>query len=125
MNFSISDQMVSQFLSGLAVVLALVAVGGVVAILLRGMAARYPFARMAIALALAPLSMGRFLDSGGVASIQLYAMIVMLLGITIDGINHLLTPKEAAKPEPQALANTASPAPGKAKPGMVVWEKAE
>ena len=117
--------MVSEFLSGLFVVFALVAVGGLVALILGGMAKRFPFTRMALALALAPLSLVQFMERGGNSTLFLYAMLVVLLGITIDGIAYLLEPKEArAATENQSRQAVEEAAP-EPEPGMIVWEKAE
>lgn len=124
MYFSISDQMISEFLSGLLAVLALVAVGSALALILGGMAKRFPFSRLSLILALSPLSFARFLEYGGNSTLHLYAMIVILLGITIDGIAYLLEPKErpeALKAENDEKAATAEEPP----PGVIVWEKAK
>jgi hypothetical protein len=123
MHVSISDQMISDFLSGLVAVLALVAVGCTLALMLGGMARRFPFSRLALVLSLAPMSFARFLEPEGSANLHLYAMIVILLGITIDGISHLLEPKvrpnvaEKQEEEPAASAERG--------PGVIVWEKAQ
>ena len=124
MYFSISDQMVSQFFSGLLGVLALVAVGSALALALGGMTRRFPFSRLSLILALSPLSFSRFLEYNGTTTLHLYAMIVILLGITIDGISYLLEPRvrtataEEAKPEEAEKAEEPSP-------GVIVWEKAK
>ncbi|MEA2067684.1 MAG: hypothetical protein U9P12_00660 [Verrucomicrobiota bacterium] len=120
MYFSISDSMVSEFLSGLFVVFALVAVGGTLSLILGNMAKRFPFTRLALVLALAPFSLVRFLDRSGSSTLFLYSMIVLLLGITIDGINYLLTPKAAPETKAKEAEEQEEPAPG-----MIVWEKAE
>lgn len=129
MQFSISDSMISDFMSGLFVVFALIGVGAFLMLILSGMAHRFPYTRIAIALALAPMSLIKFLGNGADSTLNLYAMITILLGITIDGINHILTPKAAARskeapasvqdPEPQVVAEDDE------EPGMIVWEKAE
>jgi hypothetical protein len=123
MYFSLSDQLVSEFFSGLLAVLALVAVGSALALVLGGMAKRFPFSRLSLILALSPLSFSRFLESGGNDTLHLYAMIVILLGITIDGISYLLEPRarpvaeEARREDPKEEEETS--------PGMIVWEKAK
>ena len=123
MYFSISDQMISQFLSGLLGVLALVAVGSALALALGAMANRFPFSRLSLILALSPLSFARFLDYGGNSTLHLYAMIVILLGITIDGVSYLLEPRVrsgAEQTQSEAAEKTEEPSPG-----VIVWEKAK
>jgi hypothetical protein len=123
MYFSISDQMVSQFFSGLLGVLALVAVGSALALALGGMTKRFPFSRLSLILALSPLSFSRFLEYNGTTTLHLYAMIVILLGITIDGISYLLEPRVrsgAEQAQPEAVEKTEERSPG-----VIVWEKAE
>jgi len=124
MQLSISDNMVSEFMSGLFAVFALIGVGAAIMLALSGLAKKFPFIRIALVLALTPFCLFRFLENGSVSTLYLYAMIVVLLGITIDGINYVLTPKEAvskAKPEeaaPKKEEKTSDPT-------MMVWEKAE
>jgi hypothetical protein len=122
MYFSISDQMISQFLSGLLAVLALVAVGSALALALGGMAKRFPFSRLSLILALSPLSFARFLEFEGNSTLNLYAMIVILLGITIDGISYLLEPR--ARPAAEEIQSQETEEE-ESSPGMIVWEKAE
>lgn len=124
MYFSVSDQMVSEFFSGLLGVLALVAVGSALALALGGMARRFPFSRLSLILALSPLSFSRFLEYAGTTTLHLYAMIVILLGITIDGISYLLEPRvrssAAEKAESKEVEKAEEPSPG-----MIVWERAK
>jgi len=126
MQFSISDSMISDFFSGIFSILALIAVGGILSLVLGGMAKRFPFCRLALILALAPLSLIEFLDRNGSSTLYLYAMIVILLGITIDGIAYLLEPKQHIK---RATADTEAEEVvedlAEADPSVIVWEKAE
>ncbi len=124
MQFSISDNMVSEFISGLFAVFALIGVGAAIMLILSGLAKKFPFTRMALVLALTPFSLFRFLENGSVSTLYLYAMIVVLLGITIDGINYVLMPKEAItkiKPEKAVTEKEEKTSD----PTMMVWEKAE
>lgn len=131
MQFSISDSMVSQFISGLFAVFALLGVGAAIMLLLGGMAKKFPFCRLALVLALTPFSLIRFLERGANSTLFLYAMIVVLLGITIDGINHVLTPKtvqkKSAKPKITIKPKSEPEIEEDEEPdsGMIVWEKAE
>ena len=125
MFISISDEMVSEFLSGLVVVLALVAVGCTIALALSGMARRFPFSRLALVFALSPLAFVRFIEDQGYSTLHLYAMIVLLLGITIDGINFLLEPK--ARPERKETEAETRDTQQQDEPqsDVIVWEKAK
>jgi|GEM_PF-3833264 len=125
MHFTISDNVVSEFLSGLFAVFALIGVGAFLMLLLGRMEERFPFTRLALVLALSPLCLARFLETDGGSILNLYAMIVMLLGITIDGIAHLITPKAVAKAEVAAAEVQEDSSKEQPKPGMIVWEKAE
>ena len=115
--------MISEFLSGLVAVLALVAVGCTLALLLGGMARRFPFSRLALVLSLSPMTFARFLEPAASANLHLYAMIVILLGITIDGLGYLLEPKvRSSVVDKQTEEPAANEEPG---PGVIVWEKAQ
>jgi len=93
MFFSITDRTVNAFMQGAVVVLALVVVGCILALILGGMTHRFPFSRLALVLALTPLSFVQILDLRWSSNLQLFAMIVILIGITIDGISSLLKPR--------------------------------
>ena len=123
MNISLTDQMVSQFLSGVIAIFALIAVGATLSALFKAMDEKFTFTRLALIMALSPLSLVSFLDAGYVSSLYLFSMIVALLGITIDGINFLLLPKEVIKTESKVEKEEAS----KVEPdsSLIVWEKAE
>ncbi|MDF7800772.1 hypothetical protein P4C99_14955 [Pontiellaceae bacterium B1224] len=126
MHLSISDSMVSEFISGLFVVFALIGVGAAIMLLLIGLAKKFPFCRISLVLALTPFSLIRFLERDANSTLFLFAMIVVLLGITIDGINYVLTPRSV----PKAPADTADESKeeavkDKSDSGMIVWEKAE
>ncbi len=125
MQFSISDSMVSEFLSGIFAILALVAVGGILSLILRRMTSQYPFSRLAIVLALAPISLISFIDRNGSSTLYLYAMIVILLGITIDGIAYLLEPKHLTKEDVEAEMEGIETENVEEDPSVIVWEKAE
>lgn len=123
MNINITDQIVSQFLSGLIVVLVLIAVGGVLATVLGGMAKKSPFTRLALVLALSPLSLVSFLGYKESTYAFIYAMIAILIGLTIDGIHYLLQPK--AQPRQNAGYPPEKAEEKASDPNMIVWEKAE
>lgn len=123
MHFSISSDLISDFLTGLFAVFALVTVGGVLNLLLRNIARRFPFSRLALVLALAPVSLMKFVDEAASLALFLYAMIVILLGITIDGLAYLLGPRTAREQEKVPRPKTEA-SPEEQKPVMV-WEKAE
>lgn len=123
MYINLSDKVVSAFLSGFFVVLVLIAVGGFLAFVLQGMRKSFPFTRLALVLTLAPMSLVKFFEYNHSSMLYLYAFIAVLLGITIDGINHLLLTKE--QPKSQLEAKKQVRAEAEPKPGVIVWEKAE
>ena len=123
MNISITDEMVSQFLSGVITIFALIAVGATLSVFFKAMSEKFAFTRLALILALSPLSLVRFLDPAYSSTLYLFSMILALLGITIDGINSLLLPKERIKATPKAEAEAKPEA--EADPSVIVWEKAE
>jgi len=118
--------MISQFISGIVPVLVLIVVGAILSAVFKKMDKRFMFTRMALIVALSPLTLVNFLGQSGASPLYLFAMIAVLLGITIDGINHLLLPKELPKAESEDAGevgkNEAATKPG---PSVIVWEKAE
>ncbi len=125
MLFSISNEMVNEFISGLFVVLALVVAGCTVALILSGMAKRYPFCRLALTLALTPLIFSRFMEDQSNSMLHLYAMIVILMGITIDGINYLLEPKTKPASADEPARDIEAENREVSQPSVIVWDKAE
>lgn len=125
MQFSISDSMISAFFSGVFAILALVAVGGILSIILKRMVPRYPFCRLALVLALSPLCLIEFLDRNGSSTLYVYAMIVILLGVTIDGIAYLLEPKEVDQEAATDDVVVSAEEFNEDDPNVIVWEKAE
>jgi hypothetical protein len=115
--------MVSQFLSGVLPIFALIAVGATLSVLFKAMNERFAFTRLALIIALSPLSLINFLDPGYIPTLYLFSMIMALLGITIDGINFLLLPKERIKAAPVVEQEEASEVDPDS--GVIVWEKAE
>jgi len=116
MNINIPDPIIREFLGGVSAILAVIALGAFLWFILRGFARRFTFTRMALILALSPLSMVNFLNHGATSILYLFAMIAILLGVTIDGISSLLRPKERPKAVPEEA---------EAKPSGIVWGKAE
>jgi hypothetical protein len=122
MNISITDQMLSQFFSGLLTIIVLIAVGGMLSILLTGIKEKFAFTRLALVLALTPLSLINFMDQAISSTLYLFSMIAVLLGITVDGINFLLMPKE--RPKVEAVPEKVKTEEAEPDPGVIVWEKA-
>ncbi|MDF7808938.1 hypothetical protein P4E94_15940 [Pontiellaceae bacterium B12219] len=125
MHFSITDSAVSEFLSGLIVVFTLLGVGALLLLLLGILIRKFPFTRLSLVLALTPLSLIHFMSRGAVSTVLLFSMISVLLGLTIDGINYVLLPKEVKKIPVPVPASSDEETEEAAKPGMIVWEKAE
>ncbi len=121
MKIYITDEIASQFLSGLVPILILIAIGAILSFLFKRIHQTFSFTRMALILALPPLSLINFIDPSSVPSLYLFAMIVSLFGITIDGINQLLMPKEKIDFK-EISAQEATP---ESEPEVIVWEKAE
>ena len=69
MNISITDEIISQFLSGVLTICAMIMVGGTLALLLRGMNRNFNFTRLSLILGLAPLSLVSFMDPKSVLSL--------------------------------------------------------
>ena len=123
MTINIPDQIIREVLSGVTAVLAVIAVGAFLLFILRGIARKFPFTRMGLVLALAPLSLINFLGNSESTILLIYAMIMTLLSISIDGISHLLMPNEQSQPARNPVKQkeeTVEP-----NPGAMVWEKAE
>lgn len=123
MNFNMTDEMVSQFLSGIVPIIVLIAIGTALSFLLKGTNKNFEFTRMALILALPPLSFVNFLEPDTTSSLYLFVMIMALLGITIDGINHLLMPKDVLAPKTETAKE--EDAVEEPKPEVIVWEKAK
>ena len=101
----------------------LIAVGGMLSVLLKGIKEKFAFTRLSLIMALTPLSLISFMDQANCSTLYLFSMIVELLGITVDGINYLLLPKERQRPAEKVEEQ----APTAAEPdsGVIIWEKAE
>ena len=122
MVINIPDQIIREFLSGVSAVLAAIAVGAFLWFILRGIARKFPFIRMGLVLALAPLSLFNFLGNSESSALLIYAMVTTLLGFAIDGINHLLMPGEQSQPTQNPAKQAEETV--ESNPGVIVWEKA-
>ena len=123
MNIYIPDQIIKEVLSGVTAVLAVIAMGAFLLFILRGIARKFPFTRIGLVLALAPLSLINFLGNSESTVLLIYAMVTTLLGISIDGINHLLMPEGQSQPaQDPAKQKEETVEPN---PDTMVWEKAE
>ena len=148
MRFGINDSVISGFLSGLIIVFALIAVGGLLASVLKKMSDRYPFTRLALILALTPVSLVHFLDQDTRMLLFTYVLIIALMGITIDSIRYLLEFRArlrlsaALEAERAQLRKSSGEAGGEAgevaaeiefrkpaekekRPSVIVWERVE
>ncbi|MEN8253960.1 MAG: DNA recombination protein RmuC [Verrucomicrobiota bacterium] len=122
MTINIPDQIIREFLSGVIAVLAVIAVGAFLLFILRGIAKKFPFIRMGLVLALAPLSLINFLDSSNSTALLVYAMVTTLLALAIDGIKHLLMPEEQSLPAQNPVKQEEETV--ESNPGAIVWGKA-
>ena len=126
MELSISSDLISVFMLGLFAVFALMSVGSLLFLILRGLAKRFLFTRLAIALALAPISLAAFLELDGLTLLYLFSMIAVLLGLTIDGISYLLEPITQPRGRNQNGSEKADSTQDSASdPNGIAWEKAE
>lgn len=122
MVINIPDQIIREFLSGVSAVLAVIAVGVFLWFILRGIARKFTFIHMTLVLALAPLSLINFLGNSESSILLIYAMAITLLGIAIDGINHLLTPNEQSQPTQNPVKQAEESV--ESNPGVIVCGKA-
>lgn len=135
MRLLVSGEMINQFVSGLLIILTLIAVGYAISLILGMMAKRFPFSRYALTIALTPFCMAFFLEKSQITALFFFAMGMVLLGLAIDAIAYLTAPKPVPTPIPipeQKAAiselptqETAAIPDEKPEPGMIVWEKAE
>ena len=123
MEISINNEILSQLINGIIAVIILVAAGGVLAFASRMMInKRVPFTRLALILALPPFCLINLLDRGSVSTLYLYAIIVIVLGMAIDGTAHLIRPEKL----PGSNRKKKAPATGsEPDPDAIVWEKVE
>ena len=120
MRINITNEMLSQFLSGLVIVLLAVGVGALIFLLLTKMEKHYRFTRLALALTLAPLTIIKFLDPVIGKNLYLFTGILILIGFILDGTKALLE-REVHRTRPQIVEKKEEePAPS-----VFVWEKAE
>ena len=130
MNINITDRMISLFLSGIISVLVLIVVGAILSVVFKKIDKKFVFTRMALIVALSPLTLVHFLGESSASTLYLFAMVAVLLGIAIDGINHLLLPKELPREVTKAESEVATEAEEneaatETEPSVIVWEKAE
>lgn len=131
MRLLVSGEMMNQFASGLLIILALIAVGYTLSLVLRPAAKRFPFSRHTATIALTPFCMVYFLAEHQVTALIFFSMGMVLLGITIDAIAYLTEPKPEKVPEQNAAISELTVQADeivpdeKPEPGMIVWEKAE
>ena len=122
MIINIPDQIIREFLSGVTAVLAVIAVGGFLLFILRGISRKFLFTRTGLVLALAPLSLINFLGNSESYVLLIYAMATTLLGLAIDGINHMLKPKEQSQPTQNPGIQAEETVESNS--DVIVWDKA-
>jgi len=122
MIINIPDQIIREFLSGVTAILAVIAVGGFLLFILRGISRKFLFTRTGLVLALAPLSLINFLGNSESYVLLIYAMATTLLGLAIDGINHMLKPKEQSQPTQNPGIQAEETVESNS--DVIVWDKA-
>ena len=122
MEISINNEILSQLISGIISVLILVAAGVILTVASKMLInKRFPFTRLALILTLPPFCLINLLDRGSTSTLYLYAMVVIVLGMTIDGIAHLIRPQEPPKRKNRKKKEPAD----EPDPDAIVWEKVE
>ncbi len=114
------QELISRFLTGTMAVFALVAVGGALANVFRSAARRFAFTRAALIMALPPFCLAGCVDRAGLSTLFLFAIVIVVLGFTIDGLRNLT---RAWRGEQDGAARPAAQ-PGPQERSMT-WEKAE
>lgn len=123
MEISINNEILSQLINGIIAVIILVAAGVVLAMASKMMInKRFPFTRLALILTLPPFCLINLLDRGSVSTLYLYAIVVIVLGMAIDGIAHLIRPEDPRQNKSQKKAPATGSEP---EPDAIVWEKVE
>lgn len=121
MEISINSEILSQLINGIIAVIILVAAGTILTLASKMLInKRFPFTRLALILALPPFCLINLLDRGSMSTLYLYAIIVIVLGMAIDGIAHLIRPEKLSG----SNRKKKEPATG-AEPDAIVWEKVE
>ena len=117
---TITEEMITKFFSGLGIVLILLGVGSLIFAALKKMESHYRFSRFALALALAPMTMIKFLDFVLSRQLYVFAGITILAGLILDGVK-AMAQLEIRKAVPPAR----SPAEAEEQKEVFAWEKAE
>ena len=123
MTIDIPDRIISEILTGVIAVLAVVGAGTLLLYILQGIAGKYPFTRLGLVIGLAPLSLYNVLDDRVKAALLIYAMIAALMGFLIDAANHMLSTGKNTETDPGEKKPEETTAASD--PGGIVWEKAE
>ena len=113
--------LINQFLTGTISVFVMVLIGGSLAQLFRSISSRFTFTRTALVIALPPLCFSLCLDRGGLSTVYLFVITMVLLGYLIDGIRHLLQCRRDDEAAPQPPRKTGSEPAEK----QMIWEKVD
>jgi hypothetical protein len=97
MTIEIPDQIISGMLRGVFSVVYVTAAGALLYVLLRKLTRKFPFTRLGTVIALAPLTLFNLLVIPDNTALLVFAMLSSLIGISIDGVNQLLIPKELSR----------------------------
>lgn len=124
----VDNELINQFLTGTVSVFLMVLIGGTLAHLLRSIGKQFTFTKSALAIALPPFCFSLSLDRGSVSTIYLFAIVMILLGYSIDGVKYIMLarrtdgePSPATSGQSDIAQNNASEDDGK----KVIWEKVE
>jgi len=120
MNFD--EQLISYFLTGTVALFALVAIGGALANAFRTISRQFAFTKLALILGLPPFCLAKCVSRSSLSTLFLFAIIIIVLGFTIDGIRYLLlTWREPGNATTPAKKTQDGNSDGKG----IVWDKAE
>ena len=119
----LDSELISRFLLGTIAVFAMVAIGGAFANMFRSVNKRFCFTKTALILTLPPFCLSLVLDRSSLSTLYLYAMIVIVIGFSVDAARHLIAIWRHGEslPSPRNENTSASESSEK---GMV-WEKIE
>lgn len=124
MQLTLSEKVLAEYLSGLIAIAALLVLGCLLAFILKKIIRKQPFIRLSLILTLTPLSLIHFLGRNAVDTLYLYAMVVIPLGIAIDGIHFLIRQYRKSEQQETEEEETESENAHK-KDDVIIWKRAK
>lgn len=118
----VDNELINQFLTGTIAVFVMVLIGGSLAHMLRSISKRFTFTKSALVIGLPPFCFSLCLDRGGLSTIYLFAIVIILIGYVIDGIKHLLL---AWRGEDDVSGTPPGEPATESREKKVIWEKVD